>query len=70
MFPPYCPIWALCPEAPQFRDSLPSVEVECYRKLSPSALTLKKAKDLQDVVQTLFPTSIITKHCLWKTNYS
>lgn len=58
---PYCPIWAFCPEAPQFRDSLPAVEIEFCGKLSPSALTLKKAKDLQEMIQTLFLTSIMTK---------
>lgn len=50
--------------APQFRGSLPAVEVECYRKLSPSALTLKKTEDLQEMIQTLFlPTSFMTTHC-------
>lgn len=57
--------------APQFRGSLPAVEVECYRKLSPSALTLKKTEDLQEMIQTLFlPTSFMTTSCLWKTSYS
>lgn len=63
---PYCPIWALCPEAPQFRDSSPAVEAECHGKLSPTALTLKKAKDLQEMIQTLFHTSIMTRDCCEK----